>query len=148
MFRDGLKEMDTEFYAQERFLKQVLAMKDFEPEETNENTEALTQYYNEMDRFYTRGEEGKKRGTFLIEEWVKYRDEELMPSFNESQTLWIEENTGQDHVPYMEEFEKWEEEAFEQGFMHEYYEYIEWWEPKIKELKEFLELIPADRYLD
>ena len=152
MFREELDKIQTSSFENESFLKSVLAMKDYEPDEdkSNANTEALSQYYNEMNRFYTvpETEDTKKRGSFLIEEWVKYRDEEFLPSLNESQRAYIEASIGQEDTPYMKEYKEWENEAFEDQFMYEHYEYQEWWAEKINELKEYLDAIPDDRYLD
>jgi len=140
-FRDELKNIKQDHYAGKDFLEQVLAMKDYVPPETNENTEALTQYYNEMEKYYD------SAGVFLVEDWINYRDNTLMPSYNEGQRNWVEVNIGRQDVLHLKDFKDWENEAFENNYMYNYSEYRDWWAERLSDIKEQRDAIPEDRYL-
>ena len=143
ILKDELKALNNDFYAGKEAVKIFLKLDDYEPTETDENTEAMTEYYENMKRFTS-----EESGIFMIEDWLEFRDNKFYPSLTEGQRSWIQDNFAPSNVPYLDEYNDWITEGYDLGIPRQYFEVKAFWQDKLKELLELREQLPADKYID
>jgi len=143
ILKDELKALDNDFYAGKEAVKIFLKLEDYEPDDADENTQAMTEYYENMKRFTS-----EESGIFMIEDWLDFRDNKFYPSLTEGQRSWIEDNFAPSNVPYLDEYNDWIAEGYELGIPRQYFEVKAFWQDKLKELLELREQLPSEKYID
>ena len=69
LFSDSLKDIDNIIYAGKEAVNIFLKLDDYEPSVSDENTQAMTEYYENMKKFTS-----EESDIFMIEDWLEFRD--------------------------------------------------------------------------
>ena len=143
LLNDALRDVDQDYYAGKEAIKLYNAMDEYEPETSDENTKAMSNYYDQQKRFTS-----EESGIFMIEDWIEFRDKEFMPSLTESQRTFIEDNLKPSDVVGLQEYYDWRNMAYESGYSREYFETKLYLRERLKDMLEQRDAIPDDKYID
>ena len=143
LLNDALADVDQDYYAGKDAIKLYNAMDEYEPETSDENTKAMSNYYDQQKRFTS-----EESGIFMIEDWIEFRDKEFMPSLTESQRTFIEDNLKPSDVVGLQEYYDWRNMAYESGYSREYFETKLYLQERLKDMLEQRDAIPDDKYID
>lgn len=143
LFSDSLKDIDNKFYAGKEAVNIFLKLDDYEPSVSDENTQAMTEYYENMKKFTS-----EESDIFMIEDWLEFRDNKFYPSLTEGQRTYIQNNFAPSNVPYLDEYEDWIAEGYDLNIPRDYSEVQAFWQDKLKELLEVRDELPANKYID